>query len=201
MSKRVSATVIAAVLALVLAPAAGASASAGEEGPPIGGSETSTTMPMKITDIDEKVAEANGFKVVLNADGVEQSIPVTDEAKAMVAALESRGTDVSQRGTVGGDCGTSTINGNKVSGDWVNIYTAYAVYLPVTHRHWQVVASGFISGFTYTWPSASTGPSWSSTVGGTAIGPGSAYVPAFIANVVLTDGAVCYSWGPSFGFP
>lgn len=156
---------------------------------------------MTITDIDEKVAEANGFQVIVNTDGVKQSIPVTDEAKAIVAEAQARSGGATPTGTVGGDCGTSTITGNKVSNDWVNIYTAYAVYAPVTHRNWQVVAAGFITGFTYVWPSASTEPSWSSTAGGTAVGPGSAYVPAFVANVVLSDGAVCFSWGPSFTFP
>lgn len=187
--------------ALAFLPAAAASADTGPQGKPGTGEEAQTTVRMTITDIDEKVAEANGFKVLINDAGVKRSIPVTDAAKAIVAESAARTGNVSPQGTVGGDCGTSTITGNKVSGDWVNIYTAYAVYAPVTHRNWQVVASGFITGFTYVWPSASTGPSWNATVGGTAVGPGTAFVPAFIANVVLTDGAVCYSWGPSFGFP
>lgn len=162
--------------------------------------EHSSVMPMTIVGFDEEVATANGFEIV-KEDGVLRSVPITDEAKAIMAEFEVEPGEFSPSGTVVGDCGTATIDGTKGSGDWVSLRTGYSVYNHVSHRNWSVVVTGFVTGFSYAWPSASTSRTWYAEAGGTAVGPGIGFVPAVAANVVLIDGAICYSGGPSFGFP
>jgi hypothetical protein len=158
----------------------------------------SVTMPMTVVGYDEEVAEANGFQIVTNPDGSQSSIPVTDEAKALVADAP----DVSARDTVVGDCGQSWLNGSKGANDTVSFTTGYSVRAAVVLHQWRVQAIGFITSGEKNYAQGAGGAVWSTSGSTQAIGPGYAIVPPLspVAMVKLVDGATCYSGGPSFTF-
>lgn len=188
---------------LVVGPVTAASA---DSGTAPAGSEViaQTVTPMTFKGYDRAVAEANGFRIVVDQNGVEQSIPVTAVAKDTMLkadaakALASKG-QASTTGTVTGPCGSSTLTAAKLANDTVAIYTGYSVYLPVSQRHWGVYANGVWTGFTYEFPSASTGPAWYTNVAGSAVGGGWAGV-TYGSSVIMVNGGWCASGGPTAWF-
>lgn len=158
----------------------------------------SVTMPMTVVGYDEEIAAANGFEIVTNPDGSQSSIPITDEAKALVADAP----DVGARDTVVGDCGQSWLNGSKGANDVVSFTTGYSVRAAVQLHQWRVQAIGFITSGEKNYAQGAGGAVWSKSDSTTAIGPGYAIVPPLspTAMVKLVDGATCYSGGPSFTF-
>lgn len=67
---------------------------------------------------------------------------------------------------------------------------------------WEVVANGFISGGSDPFTGGAHGPEWDASGSITAVGPGTAFVPAFSgdAAVILSDGGICCSGGPGVDF-
>lgn len=149
---------------------------------------------------DRAVAEANGFRIEVDRNGVEQSVPVTAEAKAVMAkasaaqAAANQG-QVSPAVTVEGNCGTATITAGKLANDVVSINTGYSVYLPVSQRFWEVYATGTWSGFTYPFTNVPTSGSWYATVAGIAVGPGWAGVSGG-SGVIMKNGQWCVAYLP-----
>lgn len=181
-------------LGVVLAPSA-AQADTAENEPP----ETfSAVMPMSVIGYDEEVAEANGFKIVTDENGQQTSVPVTDEAKALVADAPV----ATPYDTVVGNCGQSWLNGSKGANDVVSFTTGYSVRAAVVLHQWRVSAVGAITSGEKNYAQGAGGPVWSTSGSTTAIGPGWAIVPPLspVAMVKLVDGTTCYSGGPSFFF-
>ncbi len=163
---------------------------------------------MTVVGYDEEVAEANGFQIITNPDGSQSSIAVTEEAKAQLrqadvlraqAQLESTAAD-----PVPGNCGSSWASGSKIANDTVAFSTGFLVFLAAYEHDWRVNATGFVTA--NHWNTGGAGPasgtkSWTGAIPG-VIGPGFGGVPAYSASasVILVDGAVCYSVGPTFSF-
>ena len=162
----------------------------------------SASMPMSVDSYDAAIAEANGFEIVVDESGETRSIPVTDEAKALVAAAEAEAPEVIARDTVVGNCGQAWLNGSKGANNKVSFTTGYSVRLPVQLHQWRVSAIGAITSGEQNYAQSAGGAVWSKAGSTTAIGPGWALVPALspVAMVKLVDGSTCYSGGPSFTF-
>lgn len=162
----------------------------------------SASMPMSVDSYDAAIAEANGFEIVTDESGETRSIPVTDEAKALVAAAEAEAPEVVARDTVVGNCGQAWLNGSKGANNKVSFTTGYSVRLPVQLHQWRVSAIGTITGGEQNYAQGAGGAVWSKAGSTTAIGPGWALVPPLsqVAMVKLVDGSTCYSGGPSFTF-
>ncbi|MFT4135137.1 hypothetical protein [Microbacterium sp.] len=190
-----------AISALVLIPSTVAAAASEDES-----SDATTYMPMVARGFDAEVAEKNGFRIVTNEDGSQQSIPVTEKAAALLADGErlraaAQGTDAAR---AGGDCGTSWLSGSKLANDTVGFTTGFQVYLAVYEHDWKVIATGFWTGGN--WTTSGSGPvsgykNWQSAIYN-VVGPGIAGVPSYSSSAaaILVDGTVCYSTGPSFAF-
>lgn len=196
------------VAVLALLPATAANASTGVASSPTPNT-TRVTTPMAVGGYDAQVAAANGYKIVTHADGTEESVPVTAAAAAeRKQADQARAAAQASQSTVApaavGNCGSSWLQGAKVANDTVTFQTGFIVYLAAYEHTWTVNAQGFISG-NY-WTTSGAGPangsdSWEGAIPG-VVGPGWAGVPAWSASasVVLRDGTVCYSLGPTFNF-
>lgn len=158
---------------------------------------------------DAQVAAANGYKIVTNADGTQASVPVTAAAAAQkqqavgaLSAIQGRTGIVTPDGT--GNCGASWASGVKAANDTVKFSTGFQVDLAATHHTWTVYATGAITGNSWTTSGggpATGGQSWTGAIP-SVIGPGVGGVPFLSANasVILVDGTVCYSDGPTFTF-
>jgi hypothetical protein len=97
-----------------------------------------TTAPMVSRGYDAKVAEANGFTIVTDADGTQRSVPVTDAAKAIVASAKPSGVHVLN--TVSGDCGSSTVTAVYAGNAKVTVVSSYRVRLTAVEQQWHVNA-------------------------------------------------------------
>ncbi|MEV7694008.1 hypothetical protein AB0N73_11845 [Microbacterium sp. NPDC089189] len=168
----------------------------------------SESAPMTIVGYDEAVAKANGFQVITNPDGSQSSIAVTDEATAQLqqaAVLRAQAQLAAPAADpVPGNCGSSWASGSKIANDTVAFSTGFLVFLAAYEHDWRVNATGFVTG--NHWNTGGAGPasgtkSWTGAIPG-VIGPGFGGVPAYSASasVILVDGAVCYSVGPTFSF-
>lgn len=163
--------------------------------------------PMVVGGYDAQVAEANGFKIVTHADGSQESVPVTAAAVAQLKQADQlRAAARQSAGTSGAAavCGDSWVSGSKIANDTVAFNTGFIVYLSAYSHSWRVYATGFVTG-NY-WSTSGAGPasgnkSWSGAIPG-VIGPGVGGVPwgSNSASVVLVDGTVCWSDGPTFTF-
>lgn len=166
------------------------------------------SMPMTVAGYDEKVAEANGFKIVTHDDGTQESVPITDAAIAQ-RQLDNQlraaaPQDTARAAPPGAVCGDSWVSGAKIAGDTVAFSTGFLVYGAAYEHTWTVYATGFVTG--NSWSTAGAGPasgtkSWTGAIPG-VVGPGVGGVPfgAASASVILVDGTVCYSVGPTFTF-
>lgn len=196
----------AVVVAFALLPATAANASTGSSDP--APNSTRVTTPMVVHGYDAQVAAANGYKIVTNADAAQESIPVTAAAVAQSKQADQRRAGVQAQSAatpaVVGNCGSSWVSGVKQAHDTVAFSTGFLVYLAATHYTWTVYATGAITGNHLS--STGGGPasgtrSWTGAIP-SVIGPGIGGVPFACgsASVVLVDGTVCYSVGPTFLF-
>lgn len=151
--------------------------------------------PMNIVGYDAGIAAANGFEIVTDENGVQTSVPVTDEAKAIVAEYEG---GPQARNTVWGDCGSASLFITRLGIYTIVIETAYSAYLPSVSHVWDVdgaVTSGTYSeafsglNFSNTWYAAHNVGVNNNTSGFGVVRSGS--------RAYLIDGAICYAYGPS----
>lgn len=194
------------VAALALLPTTEANAITRGSGP-LPNSET-TFAPMVIKGYDVQVAKANGYQIVTNADGTQESVPVTAAAVAQrnqTARLRVAGQAKAQASPASsGDCGSSWVSGYKSANDTVKFSTGFIVYGAGYDYSWSVYAVGTITA--NSWSTHGLGPatgtkSWTGAIYH-VIGPGVGGVPYYSASasVILVDGTVCYSNGPTFTF-
>lgn len=150
------------------------------------------TLAMVPSGFDVAVAEANGYRVVTDADGSQRSVAVSQEAIDFERALARTRTTY-----VSGPCGNSWINAVS-RGNSKFISTGYVVPRPVIAKNWTVQVWGW-SGMPSTWWGGASGPSWSSSWSFSMPGDGFANVlPG--SNVVMSDGTVCASGSPGENF-
>lgn len=90
-----------AVIVVMLAQPLGAHAS-------VSSGTDDGSVAMTIRGFDADVAAKNGFKIVIDAEGIQESIPVSDAAKALVAAAAQEGH--SNLGELTYSCGSSWLN-------------------------------------------------------------------------------------------
>ncbi|WP_144757151.1 hypothetical protein [Curtobacterium pusillum] len=159
-----------------------------------------STAPMVSKGYDAKVAEAHGFKIVTAADGTQSSVPVTDDAKALVAA--SKPTGVHVLNTVSGDCGSSTVTAYYTSPAKVTVFTSYKVRLTSVSQNWHVnavpAATGKIA-HVFNFSGLNSSPSWTGQPQTATIaysGSGGDAQVTLGSYAILVDGDVCYSGGP-----
>lgn len=165
----------------------------------------SATMPMTVAGYDAEVAEVNGFKIITRADGTQESVPVTDAAIAQRQQADLlRAAAQQDTASPLAVCGDSWASGTKLANDTVAFSTGFLVYGAAYQHTWTVYATGFITG--NSWTTSGAGPasgtkSWTGAISN-VVGPGIGGVPfaAASASVILIDGTVCYSVGPTFTF-
>lgn len=194
---------VALTLALLVPTSAYANTSSTTDGEP---EEFVVTAPMNIVGYDAEVAEAHGYRIETDANGVQYSVPVTPEAIAEAARDEAAASELMQaRGTVQGNCGQSSLTGRKGPNDTVHFSTSFVVVGSVAEYDWAIDAQGFVT--SNSWATAGVGPlpggskAWTGAIPG-VIGFGNAQVPANSARaaVIKSNGGVCWSGGPSFTF-
>ena len=196
------------VAATVLLPAGAANASTVSPTPaPV---TTTIHTSMVVKGYDAQVAEANGYKIVTNADGTQQSVPVTSAAIAQQAksdqlrAAAQATTQIAASSAGGVVCGDSWVSGAKLANNTVAFHTGFLVYGAASYHVWTVYAVGTITA--NSWATSGSGPysgtqSWEGGIS-TVIGPGVGGVPFLspAASVVLENGSICFSVGPTFTF-
>ncbi|CAN00463.1 hypothetical protein DOU17_10190 [Clavibacter michiganensis subsp. michiganensis] len=183
---RSAATVVAlAAIAASTCVALPAQAASRDETPIAG---TYASAPMSFRGYDSSVAEAHGYRIVTNSDGRQTSVPVSAEARRQ-AVLDN---------VAPGDCGSSFVNAAKLSNDTLAVTTGYKVPFTVAEKTWRVNAVSVFSSHTFPWDGPSGG-AWSAQAAATLVGPGVAVVP-LTAHVVVVNGRVCYSAGPTASF-
>lgn len=181
-----------------------------------GDSPESTTsvikiIPMTFAGYDRAVAEANGYRIEVDENGAETSVPVTDEAKAedatavTPAALQAQGRAMAkQLGTVQpqgydeveGPCGLSYVDASHNGLQWVYVRTGYAVTHPVVSRWWSVWLNGTGGSAGANFNGGATPSVWGGAQNVPMYGGGIAHV-TIGSNVQMTNGGICYSGNPS----
>lgn len=153
---------------------------------------------------NERVAEAHGFKIVSDVDGTQRSIPVTPEAEALLRQGDQLRAQSQAIASDVDNCGSSWATGTKIANDTVAVNTGFQVFLAASEYDWTVYANGFITG--NSWYTGGLGPAsgyknWNVGISN-VVGPGWGGVPyaSASASVILVDGTVCYSVGPTFTF-
>lgn len=182
-------------LVVCLAQPIGAQASEGDHdgsGSKIGGAT------MTVGGFDADVAAKNGFQITVDADGNQESVPVSDSAKALVAAAEQAGhVDL---GRIGGRCGSSWLEMARAGGSSVYFNTGYSVYLPSLWHNWAVDIFSSHGGYSFGLDGGPSAPTWDdgwTTNVGNSSGTHGNVRPGSLA--VLTNGDVCYSGSPTSG--
>lgn len=196
-----------AIAVLVVAPATAATAAGDEE---VAATKTITFMPMTIGGYNEEVANANGYVIIVNENGIQTSVPVTKEAIAAEQVAASKresmpGTALlggaAAKGEAWGDCGGSWVEATKKPGDAVAFSTGFVVFGAATGYWWLVNAHGAITSngalMQGNGPASGT-KTFEGGIGG-VVGPGYAIVPVW-SNVQMVNGAVCYAGGPTAWF-
>lgn len=83
------------------------------------GKETTTALGMEVSGFDAEIAEAHGYRIIVNQQGHEESVPVTTEAKREDALASARSSST-------GNCGTAYLTTRPVaSRGGINISTSY----------------------------------------------------------------------------
>lgn len=188
-------------LALALTPTAANAATSTAE-------TTREYFTMAVGGYDATVAEANGYQIITNGDGTQESVPVTAAAKARAAAqptVRDRLADVGEvtpYDEVVGDCGLSYLDGSKGANDTISYETGFVVRDAVSSFTWNVTATGFLTSGSKSYSGGPGDAEWGVADTVVAVGPGTAFVPGVSAAAAATliDGSVCYSGGPSFDF-
>lgn len=152
---------------------------------------------MESVGFDEEIAAANGFQIVTDANGVQSSIPVTNEAKQLVARYTEREGQVGALRAVSyGPCGYSTINLVTMGFDYLTIGTSFSVNLPVQTRWWGVVGFSGSGTFNVSFNGGASGPFWTGASNVRRAGGGWGQV-AVGSYVIKVDGNICWSGSPS----
>jgi hypothetical protein len=167
-----------------------------------GDTTTSTvvTTRMIVSGYDDATAAANGFKIVVAADGTPTSIPVTKNALKIAQAYSTPAQPgaFSQLGTLPGDCGFSSLFITKAGSSGLSVSTGYSVYTTSVYQKWDVdgaTNSGTWSepftgyNFSNTWTAVHVVPVISNTSGFGKVRAGS--------YARLINGLSCTSAGPS----
>ena len=158
--------------------------------------ETSATTGLILSGYDPVVAEANGYVIVTDDAGAQQSVAISDEAIEFERQL-SRQCIFSRTTWVNGPCGNSWINAVS-RGNSKFISTGFVVPRPVIAKSWTTQVWGWGGLPSYTWVGPS-GSSWSSSWSFSLSGGDFANVlPG--SNVVMNNGAVCLSGSPGENF-
>ncbi|OII15778.1 hypothetical protein BIU97_14000 [Curtobacterium sp. MCBA15_009] len=163
---------------------------------------TSVTMPMTITGYDAKVAEAHGYKIVTDADGVQQSVPVTAAAKKQAAKdaasnLATRPGGVSTKNIVYGSCGSSSLNIVRyVNG--IRISTGYSVKAATVQHTWNVDGSTLSKAYSEGFSGLNNKSYWNATHDVAIAGNASAHGTVRAgSSALLVTGARCTSGSPT----
>jgi hypothetical protein len=134
------------------------------------------------------VAAANGYQITSAADGTQSSVKIGG-APALATPAN----------VIDGNCGSSYVYEYGIGDKAIELYTGISVVLPVTTGHWQVRLSdrGGVGFRNYSVPP--NGGIWQidRVIGGLTPGPAQANVVTAASFVVLINGGVCYSGGPS----
>jgi len=155
---------------------------------------------MTVVGFDRAVAEAHGFKVVDNPDGTQSSVPITSEAKAILAGVPTstaRALSTSQSSTVQpnavGNCGTDSLHVvPRASAGAVVISTAYSVYIASVGHVWNVDGVTTSVGFSEPFSGANFSSTWTATHVHAV--PGFAHGHATIragSYAILINGDIC----------
>ncbi len=146
-------------------------------------------MPMERIGVDHEIAEANGYEVHVDSNGVEYAVK---EGEANLL------------GEVTGNCGTSFVYLTAVDTKkhYTSIYTGYTIlpsYPGAIYTDWAVGVLDNYGSSTKTWhdPSKPT-RFWAKTHGFTSSGAGWVYAnvrPGSIAT--LSNGTICFSGSPT----
>ncbi|GAA1387736.1 hypothetical protein [Catellatospora chokoriensis] len=170
-----------AVLGGVLVPASPALAE------PVGG-EVRMEAPMVRIGVDHKIAEANGYVVRVDSNGVEYSVK-----KGAITPFNE----------VWGECGSSFVYLTAVDTKkhYTSIYTGFTLAAGRAGAVWVDWNVSMIDNYgasvkTWDQPEASV-HDWRKTKPFTSSGPGWAYAKVLNTSIVtLWDGTICWSYGP-----
>lgn len=182
------AAMIGAVLTLLVAGAAPASASGAEH------NSTTTfqqriVVPMKSAGFDAKVAAANGYEIRKTRSGQQYSV-----RKGTPRGSEAL-FDI-----VNGTCGTSWVFVSGIGNAKVQMETGYSVLMNVLSRSWRVVLVDNGGASTHSFSGGATGAvaGWTKEVSGLTRGDAFAVINNNGSNfAVLANGRICRSGGPS----
>lgn len=157
---------------------------------PASATET-VTVPLELAYFDSSVAAENGFKIETDASGRQNSVPVTPEAKTLVAKQG--------RHTVVGPCGSSSLTMSRVGGTrQVHFTTSFAVKAPTVYHRWSVDLTRGGQGWSHDLGGGPTGGSWNaSRITTTNNNQGVRGVVRSGSHALLVTGAVCYSGSPN----
>ncbi|RFA19989.1 hypothetical protein B7R25_10450 [Subtercola boreus] len=153
---------------------------------------------MTIHGFDADVAAENGFTIITNAEGIQESIPVSDSAKALVVAAAQEGHQ--NTGTLTYSCGSSWLTMTRAGSTSVYFNTGFKVYLPTLWHSWAVDMFSSRGGYSVGLDGGPTPPVWDDgwTINvGSSFGTHGNVRPGSFA--VLTNGAFCYSNSPTAG--
>jgi len=150
-------------------------------------------IPLSFAYYDPAIAEENGFRIVQDAEGMQRSEPVTEEAKALVAKQS--------RHTVIGKCGSATLNMARVGGTrQVFVSTGYRVPLPTVYHTWTVDLTRGSQAWAVGLNGGPTTGSWSaSRTVTTNNNQGVRGIVRAGSHAFLTNGAVCFAGAPNSG--
>ena len=176
-----------AVLTLLVAGAAPASASAAEHDSIT--FQQRIVIPMKSAGFDAKVATANGYEIRTTGSGQQYSVP-----KGTPRGSEAL-FDI-----VNGTCGTSWVFISGIGNAKVQMETGYSVLMNVLSRAWRVVLVDNGGSSTHSFSGGATGAvaDWTKVVSGLTRGDAFAVMNNNGTNIaILANGRICRSGGPS----
>ncbi|WP_143267985.1 hypothetical protein [Amycolatopsis alba] len=143
---------------------------------------------MHIGRFDAAVAEAHGYEIRTSPDGTQYSVRKGAPADAV------------PMNEVDGTCGRSWVWEDGIGNASVVLRTGFHVRRDVVARSWRVQLNDDGGTSTQQFSGGSSGPYWEEirVVPGLTRGTGYAVVRSNGSNfAILTDGAVCFSGGPS----
>ncbi|SEC43327.1 hypothetical protein SAMN04489729_1562 [Amycolatopsis lurida] len=143
---------------------------------------------MHIGRFDAAVAEAHGYEIRTRSDGTQYSVRKGAPADALPMNV------------VEGNCGRSWVWEDGIGNASVRLNTGFHVRNAVAARSWRVQLDDNGGTSTQPFSGGASGAYWDETriVPGLTRGPGYAVVRSDGSNfAILTDGAVCFSGGPS----
>ncbi|TDB80946.1 hypothetical protein [Micromonospora sp. KC721] len=172
-------------IAAGLSPAAAHAAKPTPQPDPAG---TYIVSPMKRIGVDNEIAEANGYEVRLDSNGVEYAV---------------KKGEITTQNEVAGECGKSWVYFTAVDTKkhYSSIYTGYSIHANwpgAIFTRWRVGVVDNYGASTKPWDDPSTPTHfWVKTHPFTSSGPGWAYADVLPGSIAtLSNGTICYSHGP-----